>query len=311
MKKLVSPKQVAQAIGVSESSLKRWCDQGRIETVRTAGGHRRLPLDQVIEFLRETGHPVVRPALIGLPSTTGRGETVIERARGPFCQALLTGDEEQCRRIVFDLHLAGHPVHAIGDRVISPAFRDIGEFWSHGEAEVYQERRGCDICQRVLSELRTAIPWPPQDAPVAMGGTPECDPYTLPTAMVELVLRQAGWKSQSLGSRLPFATLASAIADMKPAIFWLSVSHIDDEEQFLTEYAAFYDQVRTTTAIVVGGRVLTEPRRQRMQYAAHCDQLHHLVTFAQTLSSVAKSPGDSQAASRTQTAPRAQSKHEP
>ena len=38
MNELVSPKQVAHAMGVSESSLKRWCDQGLIPTVRTAAG---------------------------------------------------------------------------------------------------------------------------------------------------------------------------------------------------------------------------------------------------------------------------------
>ena len=48
---LLSPKQVARALGVSESSLKRWCDKGLIPTERTAGGHRRLPLAGVLDFL--------------------------------------------------------------------------------------------------------------------------------------------------------------------------------------------------------------------------------------------------------------------
>ena len=83
VKKLVTPKQVAQAIDVSESSLKRWCDRGLLTTVRTAGGHRRLALDDVFQFLRQSGQQLVRPELLGLPSNTGQAATVIDRAREP------------------------------------------------------------------------------------------------------------------------------------------------------------------------------------------------------------------------------------
>jgi methanogenic corrinoid protein MtbC1 len=105
----------------------------------------------------------------------------------------------------------------------------------------------------------------------------------LPTAMVELALRPQGWRAYSLGSRLPFATLATAIKDANPQIIWLSVSHIDDEQQFLAEYRAFHEQVCAEVAVVVGGRALSESLRSQMGYAAFCDKLQHLEVFAETL----------------------------
>ena len=283
MAQLITPKQVAQAIGVSESSLKRWCDRGLLTTVRTAGGHRRLALDDVVQFLTKSGHRLVRPELLRLPSNTGQGVTIADRARNQFRTALIAGDELTCRRIVFDLYLAGQSVAEICDRVLAEAFHKIGDLWNCGEAQVYQERRACYLCLRILAELRSVIPSPSEKSPLAIGGAPECDPYMLPTMMVEVVFRKLGWRAQSLGSRLPFSTLAAAIRDAKPRIFWLSVSHIDDESRFLNEYRSFHAQVPSQVAIVVGGRALTDPLRRQMTYSAYCDNLQHLEAFAKTL----------------------------
>ena len=64
--KLLTPKDLADAIGASESSLRRWVDSGRVKMSRTAGGHRRIPLAEAIRFIRETHATVVRPDLLGL-----------------------------------------------------------------------------------------------------------------------------------------------------------------------------------------------------------------------------------------------------
>ena len=61
MRAHVSPKQLADAIQVSESSIKRWCDRGVIATVRTAGGHRRIPLTDVLRFVRDHDYAVLHP----------------------------------------------------------------------------------------------------------------------------------------------------------------------------------------------------------------------------------------------------------
>jgi excisionase family DNA binding protein len=165
VKMLVTPKQVAQAIGVSESSLKRWCDRGLLTTVRTAGGHRRLAIDDVFQFLRQSGQQLLRPELLGLPSNTGQGTTVIDRARDQIRDALVAGDEEQCRRIVFDLYLARQSACDICDRVLAPALHDIGESWECGELTMYRERRACELGLKMLHALSMAMRTPTAEAP--------------------------------------------------------------------------------------------------------------------------------------------------
>lgn len=281
MAALISPKQVAMALGVSESSLKRWCDQGMIATVRTAGGHRRISSASVVQFLQESGHRLAQPELLNLPAATTRGSQTFGDARQRVLRALLLGDRDTCRQVLFELHLAGQPAFAICDQVLAGAFAEIGQLWSCGDAQVYQERRACELCISVLDELRSMIA-APSARRLAIGGTPECDPYVLPTTMVELVLLQAGWRSQSLGSRLPWDTMVAAVRNEKPQLYWISVSHLDDASRFITGYRDFYTQVHASTAVVVGGRALTEDIRRQMEFTAHCDTLQHLDAFVRT-----------------------------
>jgi excisionase family DNA binding protein len=284
MNQLLTPRQVALAIGASESSLKRWCDKGLLPTLRTAGGHRRLTVEQVLEFLRQSGQKLTRPEVLGLPSTTGQGSFVIDRAAELLAEALLAGDEEQCRRILFDLYLAKHSLADIFDRVIGGAFTRIGHAWSCGTAQVYQERRGCEIALRSLHQLRTLLPAIGPAAPKALGGTLSGDHYHLPTTMVELLLRELGWAAQSLGTSLPRDTWLAALEAERPRLLWLSVSHIADEAQFLADYAVIQAAAAERgVPVVVGGYALSPEVRSRMQYAAFGDHLRHLVGFVRAL----------------------------
>ena len=71
--RLLSTRELADALGVSESSLKRWVDSGRISALRTEGGHRRIPLAEAMRFIRDTAAPIARPELLDLPEARARG----------------------------------------------------------------------------------------------------------------------------------------------------------------------------------------------------------------------------------------------
>jgi excisionase family DNA binding protein len=284
MTELLTPKQVALALGVSEASLKRWCDKGLIPTIRTAGGHRRLPINGVFEFLRDRGRVLVRPEVLGLPAATGASDASFERMRGLMREAIEAGDPDRCRRLTFNLYLGGKKAWEICDRVIAPALHDIGSRWSHGETEIYHERRGIEMCRRMLHDLREVLAPPTERGCTALGATLSGDPYSLATMMVEIAMRENGWAAMSYGTDLPASALRSAIRDVRPRVFWLSVSTIPDEEQFLADYASVYEMASVAgSAVVVGGRALNSRLREQMQYASYCDTLGHLVAFAASL----------------------------
>jgi molybdopterin-binding protein len=48
---LLTPRQAAEKLGISYPALKHWILAGRIRTVKTPGGHHRIPLSALSEFL--------------------------------------------------------------------------------------------------------------------------------------------------------------------------------------------------------------------------------------------------------------------
>jgi len=284
MQQVFSPKQVARAIGASESSVKRWCDRGLLETVRTVGGHRRVPLSGVLHFVREKQHALVVPEELGLPAEIGVARKSVAACKSDFSEALAIGNYPICRRILLELFLGKHSIGTICDDVVVPAMQAMGEGWCDGSVEVYEERRGCDIAINLLFEMRSMMPRPNSDAPLAIGASVEGDPYSLPTRMVELSLLESGWSALSLGCGVPLNSLKTAIQQHSPRLFWLSVSAIKDEEKFISEFQDLYTAC-DDVAVVVGGRALHDKLRQKIQYTSYCENLQRLETFVKAIQS--------------------------
>ncbi|MBI5764397.1 MAG: helix-turn-helix domain-containing protein [Planctomycetes bacterium] len=282
---VLSPKQVARAIGVSEASLKRWCDKGKLISTKTVGGHRRLHVSNVLRFLKDTGRELVRPEVLGLPPSTRKSEWTQERGAQQLFDALALGDEDMVLQVVFDLYVAGFSVCEICDKIMTQTFHEIGRAWEHGTVQIYQERRAASLCARALQRLEQFTPPLTADAPRAFGATLASDPYTLPTAMASVVLREIGWRATSFGVGLPTETLCDALSKESAQLFWVSVSSFDsDPVEFLADFSRLYNAASAREIpVVVGGRALTPELRKQMRFAAFGDNMAHLVDFGSTI----------------------------
>jgi methanogenic corrinoid protein MtbC1 len=183
-----------------------------------------------------------------------------------------------------DAFLNGFSAAKIFDAIIVPAFIEIGNLWHCGTLEVYQERRACETCSRVVHELRRAVGSGPTDGPVAIGGTLDGDPYTIASSMSEVVLRECGWRALSLGKMLPFNTLLKAVENDRPRLMWLSVTSIRSPEQFVANLNVLFDTATSFGCVlVVGGQALTADIRPLLRYTTYCDNFRHLEAFSKTI----------------------------
>ena len=75
--KLFTPRESAQVLGVSYPTLKQWIYKRKIRTVKTAGGHQRIPKKEIDRFLyRATEHGDVAERRTNFRRISGRNQLV-------------------------------------------------------------------------------------------------------------------------------------------------------------------------------------------------------------------------------------------
>lgn len=255
MEHFYSPRDVAEAIGVSESSLKRWADEGLLHVSRTAGGHRRIALREALRYIRESGTPLARPEAIGLPAVTREAaSTQPLRERDAFLvDSILSGNLDATRGALLARYLEGETVARLCDGPLREALHQMGELWEHDKESIHLEHRATDTCIHGLNYLRGFLPPPRPTAPLALGGGPAGDPYFIPSLMVAVVLAAEGWMEINLGANLPGGALMAAMRKFRPRLVWISYSAHEAAESSMRDLAQVTNLAGEMGASVVAG----------------------------------------------------------
>lgn len=286
LKSSLTPKELAQAIGVSESSLKRWTDVGMLCCARTPGGHRRIALAEAIRFIRQTQASVVRPDVLGFSDLDGP----LIGGRAPGClgtalfDALCADEHGKARHLLLSAFLEGQSIASLCDGPIRYAIARIGDLWQHEANGIITEHRATDTIVQTLHVLRTILPAPPASAPGALGGAPPGDPYLMPSLMVAAVLAEVGFRDLNLGPETPSAILTRAIRHYRPQVVWLAVSTPLAAERLqrkVTELTEVLAEVGGR--LVLGGRGLADVALPPRPDVTICQSMTELACLARPM----------------------------
>ncbi|MFK7790709.1 MAG: B12-binding domain-containing protein [Phycisphaeraceae bacterium] len=257
--KYLSPKQLGKAIGVSESSLKRWIDDGLIEVIRTSGGHRRVELAEAIRFVRQRGYTVKDPSVLGLTAAddkTGRADET--QLFEHFYDLLLNGQDKEFMAVVTRLYLDGHTMSEIIDGPIRGAMNQIGDLWHNNPDGIGIEHQATDICIRTLGYMHSLIKPPSENAPLAIGGAPAGDMHLISSLCVSLVLADQGWREANLGANTPWQQLASVAKQKQASLVWVSMTAEPNADYAKKLRELAIDLAPHSCQIIVGGRQLND-----------------------------------------------------
>jgi methanogenic corrinoid protein MtbC1 len=281
---------LADALGVSESSLKRWADGGLVKVTRTAGGHRRITLTEAVRYIRTSGMTVVNPRALGLSDLTEMSAQHLARPNNndqPLVDAILAGQAERTRGLILSMYISGRSISEICDGPVARAMHIVGDLWKHSESGILVEHRATDIVCQAMNQIRSLLPQAAETAPMATGGGPPNDPYMLPSIMAATIVAGEGWREENLGPETPLDLMAEGAAQRRASLVWLALSVEQPAEEMAAQIIAMNQRLKQASIpLIVGGRG-TPPKRMLVEDNIHLiSSMSELAAFARGIQSV-------------------------
>jgi excisionase family DNA binding protein len=224
---------IAKALKISSATVRRWADSGLLPSERTPGGHRRFSLAVAERLVHQKGG-------VELGFDEWIRILVSPGAALAVDAALL---EERSQRMSW---------HAVAD-AIGGVLVELGVRWRHGRLNVVDVNVASERLSRALSRATDALP-ARAGAPTALLATVENESHTLGLRLVELCMRDWGWKTVWIGRDLPTELLAGGVEASGAAVLAMSASVArDTSELSMVVEALSVTCERARMELVVGG----------------------------------------------------------
>lgn len=235
----------ARAFRVGVSSIKRWTDEGELESVRTPGGHRRYTLLALHRFARIRGLQV---DLLPPVSEIESSRALPAPADVTLYQALARGDADAVRRLIVPRVESLAKRASFLDRVVGDALREIGFRWERGDLGIDEEHRASQMIIEAVDRLRPAA----TGGRLALLACPPDEQHDLPLRLMRLMFEWSGWRTQLIGACLPWQSARAAVDRERPAIMAMSARRSDPFQY--TDFDRFVDYCNERhTRVIVGG----------------------------------------------------------
>jgi MerR family transcriptional regulator, light-induced transcriptional regulator len=209
---LLSTRDVAAWLGVSEATVKRWSDAGMIACIRTPGGHRKfrkIDVRRLVEGNDAAGTPVA-------PQDPQPGLSADA--------LLLRGKVHGAAALIESRGLTAEAIAETCDTIFAPALAEVGRRWAAGELSVADEHIAANTATEAIAHTYARIPAPPPDAPCVLFACAGNERHDLGLRMARLVLHASGFATLLFGAMMPVAELIVLMQRLRPAALALSAA---------------------------------------------------------------------------------------
>ena len=277
-KTILSTADVATLFSVTETTVKRWSDDGLLKCQRTPGGHRKFDTKHVAAFADEYGFsPTATLALDDRNDDKAPLQAAVlgrdfDRIADAFTQRALADEGQGLRDFFSYLYQHNIRLREIFDHVIRPGMTAIGDAWKRGDVGIGTEHRSSQRTLEALSQLKTQVHVKPANGLVALCACPDEVQHDIGLRCASLALEAEGWKVHYLGPNTPVESILEAHSKLRPSLICLSISAIDHLRPITARIRKVYRAASERQArLVVGG----PPALQNHIGNGECHKLVH------------------------------------
>lgn len=262
-KTILSTADVARLFNVTETTVKRWADDGELRCQKTLGGHRKFVIKYVIEFAeknnmeplgtlsapkcdRDPGRLQLAVLERNMPELT---REYVDRALDPLCY-----DMTQFFSYLYEHKI---PLWQIFDDVVTSGMSLIGEKWANGEIGVEQEHTASYETLEALARLSGQIRLRPPTGHTAVLSCLGSELHEMGLRCSSYLFASEGWRTLYLGAQTPVDGLFRCLARVKPDILCLSASRDSFPANAVATIKSIVSAAHAVgTVVLLGGRAV-------------------------------------------------------
>jgi methanogenic corrinoid protein MtbC1 len=258
---VLSTADVARLFNVTETTVKRWADEGTLKCQKTPGGHRKYDVRCVVEFAESNNFEPV--GALTIPEADRLGPriqaAVLDRDFAALVEAFVEKalSPDPGELFVFLSYLYQHRIHLweIHDLLVRPGMEEIGRRWAAGAISVCHEHRASHETLEALVKLQTQIRIRSQNGHSVVCSCLGDELHEIGLRCAAHMFESEGWTTTYLGARTPVEALTSTIRELRPTVVSLSITYVPAEGLPEAELRRIVEAAQEARAqIILGGR---------------------------------------------------------
>lgn len=259
-KTTLSTAEVARLFNVTETTVKRWADEGTLKCQKTPGGHRKFLMKHLAEFASVNNYePLGTLAFMEGDKQAPRIEAaVLERdfsvLAETFVRKALSPDETDLYHYFSYLYQHHFQLWEIYDLVLSPGMREIGDRWSRGEIGINHEHRASYEVLDALAKLQAQVHRRPPTGHSVICAAIDDELHEIGLRCASYLFESEGWKVHYIGARTPADALVAAVEELRPTVVCLSITNISRRDVTIPSLHRVAEaSQRCGAALILGG----------------------------------------------------------
>jgi methanogenic corrinoid protein MtbC1 len=287
-KTLLSTADIARLFNVTETTVKRWSDDGTLKCQKTPGGHRKFDIKQLVEFANAIGlDPTGTLSLDQDQFAPAIQVAVLERNLDTlstiFVEKALSADRHDLHDFLSYLYQHRFQLWEICDFIIQRGFADIGSRWKKSEINIYHEHRASHETLDALARLQMEIIIKPTVDRQAVCACFEDEMHDIGLRCAANIIESEGWTVHFLGNRTPYRALVECIHDLHPDLVCLSTTYTEMTAGMVARLKDVRRLIhRSGGKLVLGGQKSTSKLHESGCCDVMFDAMKQLVEYIQS-----------------------------